>query len=488
MLAAKLLKHLESLAITSTDENAAATDRIMRWRAGGPALFAAEAIGVPAEWDPVAKRGVLPWQWKASELLVSKRRLSIRSGHGVGKSAFLSWCILWFHSCHFPAKTGCTAPTATQMSDVLWAELSMWHRLLSERIPALGTKFNWKIDVFEMLEAPKESFAVARTARKEKPEALQGLHSQNMMILVDEASGVAEEVFEAGRGSLSSENSYVVLTGNPTRLEGLFFETHHRLRDMWATLQVNGEGVPLQDQKFRDELAHQYGADSNVYRVRVQGEFPLTEDDVVIPIYLCESAKIREVDPFGATQWGLDVARFGSDRTVLIKRCDNATLEKHMSWSGQDTMQTAGRVYAHWLETAPPKRPANIFVDLIGIGAGVYDRLQELGLPVVGVNVAEEASVDNQYNRLRDELWFKGRKWLEKKHCRLFPDETLIAELSLPKYTFTSSGKLKVESKDELKKRYPRSPDVADAFLLTFAHAAEHRGKAAYEPEYYADF
>lgn len=364
----------------------------------------------------------------------------------------------------------------------------MWHRKLKERLPALGDRFNWKIDEFEMIEAPKESFAVARTARKEKPEALQGLHSKNVMILVDEASGVAEEVFEAGRGALSSENSFVVLAGNPTRLEGLFYETHHKLREMWATMQVNGSDVPLQDQRFRDELAHQYGTDSNVYRVRVLGDFPVTEDDAVIPLYLCESAKMREVEVYGRKLWGVDVARFGSDRTVLVERRENATTSKHIAWSGMDTMQTAGRIYAKWLETSPIERPEYIFVDLIGIGAGVHDRLQELGLPVIGINVAEAASVEEQYNRLRDELWFKGRRWLEQKHCRLYPDETLIAELSLPKYKFTSTGKLQVESKEEMKKRYPRSPDVADAFLLTFAHAAEQRGRNSYEPEHFADF
>lgn len=354
--------------------------------------------------------------------------------------------------------------------------------------PALGTKFQWTVDEFRMVEAPKESFAVARTARKERPEALQGLHSKNVMILVDEASGVAEEVFEAGRGALSSENSFVILTGNPTRLEGLFYETHHKLRAMWETLQVNGEEVPLQDQLFRDELAEQYGKDSNVYRVRVQGDFPLVEDDTVIPLYLCDAAKDRDVEPYGKPVWGLDVARFGSDRTVLVKRVENATLGKHKAWSGMDTMQTAGRIFVEWNDTPPEERPENIFIDLIGIGAGVHDRLQELQLPVVGVNVAEEASASDQYMRLRDELWFKGRKWLERKHCKLYPDETLIAELSLPKYKITSTGKLQVESKDDMKKRYPRSPDVADAFLLTFSHAAEHRGRQAYDPEHFEDF
>jgi phage terminase large subunit len=128
-----------------------------------------------------------------------------------------------------------------------------------------------------------------------------------------------------------------------------------------------------------------------------------------------------------------------------------------------------------------------VFVDVIGIGAGVADRLLELGLPVSGVNVAEEASVSEKYLRLRDELWFKARRWLEQKNCKLCDDEVLIAELTLPKYKVTSTGKLQVESKDDLKKRYPQSPDVADAFCLTFSQAAEHKGRQSYEPTHFAD-
>jgi hypothetical protein len=373
------------------------------------------------------------------------------------------------------------------MSDVLWAELSLWHRRLKERAPELGNKFNWKADQFEMIEAPQESFSVARTARPEKPEALQGLHAKYVLILVDEAPGVAEAIFEAARGALASEGSFVVMTGNPTRLEGLFYESHHKLKPMWGTLQVNGEDVPLQSKLFRDELIHQYGRDSNVYRVRVQGEFPLEESDSVIPMHLCEAAIVRDVKPHGSQVWGVDVARFGGDRTVLIKRVANATLEPHISWSGMDTMQSAGKVLAEWKNTLPENRPGTIFVDVIGVGGGVLDRLLELDLPAVGVNVAESASIDDKYSRLRDELWFRARRWLEKRDCKLFRDDVLVAELSLPKYSYTSTGKIKVESKDEMKKRLPRSPDVADAFCLTFGDAAEYRGRPSYDPPYFED-
>ena len=151
-------------------------------------------------------------------------------------------------------------------------------------------------------------------------------------------------------------------------------------------------------------------------------------------------------------------------------------------------MQTAGRIYAEWMETPKHLQPRTILVDVIGIGAGVCDRLGEIGLPVAAVNVAESASVNERYVRLRDELWFNAREWLQKRHCMLVKDETLIAELSLPKYSFTSNGKIKVESKDDMKKRYPQSPDVADALVLTFANQAITRGPGSYEPQHHEDF
>jgi hypothetical protein len=114
-------------------------------------------------------------------------------------------------------------------------------------------------------------------------------------------------------------------------------------------------------------------------------------------------------------------------------------------------------------------RPSEILVDVIGIGAGVVDRLYELGLPVRGINVGESASSKEQFVRLRDELWWKGRKFFEAKDCKIPNDDALISELCAPTYKFMSTGKVIVESKDEMKKRISRSPDLADAFLLTLA-------------------
>lgn len=445
---------------------------ILRWREGGPALFAVEALGVPAEWDATTRRGVTPQQWAASKALAERRRVSIRSGHGTGKSSFLSWAILWFLSCFFPSKIPATAPTGHQLSDILWAELAKWYRVLCERVPDLGAEFEWRSEVFHLKSAPRESFAVARTSRPENPDALQGFHSENLLFLIDEASGIPDQIFEVAEGALSTEGAYAIMAGNPTRMSGYFYESHHKARQQWACLHWNGEDSPLVSQQHIEDMRRKYGEDSAIYKIRVKGEFAGTLDGV-IPLDIVTAAVGRDVKPFGDTVWGLDVARFGDDRTALCKRQSNSMDAPVIAWSGLDTMQTAGRVMMEY-EGAKVK-PSKIFVDVIGIGAGVVDRLRELKAPVVGVNVAEAPSADAKYARLRDELWFKARDWFQARDCRIADDEDLIAELTLPTYSIQSNGKLKVEAKDEIKKRGVVSPDLADAFCLTFARGGAFR-------------
>ena len=163
------------------------------------------------------------------------------------------------------------------------------------------------------------------------------------------------------------------------------------------------------------------------------------------------------------------MARFGSDRTALAKRRGNVQLEPVKSWHGKDTMQAAGLIIAEYEATPEEDRPSEILVDVIGIGAGVVDRLSEQGLPVRGINVAESPAVGDRFMRLRDELWFKARGSLETRDCTLADDDALIAELTGVRYDITSAGKIKVEGKDEMKKRGLRSCDLADAWCLTFA-------------------
>lgn len=379
---------------------------------------------------------------------------------------------MWFVACYFPCKVPCTAPTAHQLSDILWAEIARWHRVLTERYPDLAKEFDKNTDRYYLKTAPEESFAVARTARQENPEALQGFHSPNIMFLIDEASGVAEAVFQVAEGALSTEGAFVVMAANPTRQDGYFFESHHKMRDRWATLHWDGRESPLVSKQYVEDMTKKYGVDSPIFQVRVAGNF-VTAVDGVIPLEWCIAARNRDVKPFANAPeiWGVDVARFGDDSSALAKRRGNVQVEPVREWYGKDIMQTAGMIYMEYQDAR--NKPMSINVDVIGMGAGVVDRLKELGLPVVGINVSESASVSDHYSRLRDELWFLCRDWLEAKDCKLADDDPLIAELTTVKYDIAgSTGKVKVEGKDEMKKRGVSSPNRADAWNLTFARVA----------------
>jgi phage terminase large subunit len=448
-----------------------ATQTILRWRAN-PLAFATEALRATPE----------PWQVDALTQWANRPRLSIRSGHGVGKSTLLSWLLLHNQVTKFPAKCGTTAPSEHQLEDILWAEVATWFRRLPEAVQA---EFRLTHLRLELRGAEEESFAAGRVSRPETPEAFAGYHSPNMLLLGDEASGIAEPIFEVGIGAMSTPNARMALASNPTRPNGFFFETHHRLRDRWATIRVNSEDVPRATGHIADVIAV-YGKDSNVYRVRVLGDFPTSEDDSVIPLHLCEAAIARDVQPSDAyrTVWGVDVARFGDDRTALAKRKGNVLLEPVKSWRGKDTMQTSGLLMDEWNETHKPDRPSEIIVDVIGMGAGVVDRLRELGLPVRGLNVAEQASAAERYMRLRDELWFRARNWLAGLDVKIPKDDALIAELVAPKYAVSSSGKVQVERKEEMKRRGLSSPDLADAFIHTFAGGIDKSDERGFYDRY----
>lgn len=400
----------------------------------------------------------------------NERKISIRSGHGTGKSTSASWAMLWYLLLRFPNKVVVTAPTSGQLFDALFAELKRW---INELPPQLQSMLTVKSDRVELVAAPSEAFISARTSRAETPEALAGVHSDNVLLVVDEASGVPEKVFEAAAGSMSGHNATTILLSNPTRSSGTFYESQTRMANSWWTQRWSCVESPLVSDEFVQEMRERYGEESNAFRIRVLGEFPLADDDTIIPYHLVESAVQRDVVIHEDTPviWGLDVARFGTDCTALCKR-QGPVVTEIRSWRGLDLMQTVGRVNAEYQGLAPSARPREILVDSIGVGAGVVDRLRELELPVRGINVSESPSMKETYMNLRTELWFKAKGWLEERGCKLPNNDQLMAELTSIKYTFTSSGKMKAEGKDEMRKRGLGSPDLADAFCLTMASEA----------------
>ena len=436
------------------------TEFVLRYR-DDPVLFVTEVLGAT------------PYDYQAeflNAIATGERKMSVRSGHGTGKSTSASWAMLWYVLLRFPNKVVVTAPTSSQLFDALFAELKRW---INELPPHLQQLLNVKSDRVELTSAAAEAFISARTSRAETPEALAGVHSENVLLVVDEASGVPEKVFEAAAGSMSGHSATTILLSNPTRSSGTFYESQTRMSKSWWTRRWSCVDSPLVSEEFVDEMRERYGEDSNAFRIRVLGEFPLADDDTIIPFHIAESAIHRDIELIEDIRpiWGLDVARFGTDKTALCKRYGSVVTEIR-AWQGLDLMQTVGRVMAEYEGLSPSTRPSEILVDSIGVGGGVVDRLRELGAPVRGINVGEAPAMGKTYMNLRSELWFKTKAWLEDRSCKLPKNDQLLAELTGIRYAFTSAGKMKAESKDAMRKRGLKSPDLADALCLTMASDA----------------
>lgn len=402
-----------------------------------------------------------------------ERRISVRAGHGVGKSAACSWALIWHMFTRFPQKAVLTAPTQSQLFDALFSEVKRW---VNELPKFMRDQVEVFADRIELKASPENSFMSARTSSAERPEALAGVHSDHVLLVVDEASGVPEAVFEAASGSMSSFQATTILISNPTRNTGMFFKTHHELMMSWFRMHVSCVGSRLVSPDYIQQQLETYGEKSKAYYVRVLGEFALAEDDVLIPAELVDAAMARDVvlDVKEPLVYGLDVARFGDDRTVLLKRQGGIVIE-YKVMNGFDLMQTCGWV----MNEAKHDEPAEIMVDSIGLGAGVADRLREQGLNIRDVNVSEASALSPTAAKLRDELWMSVKDWLNQRTCRLPKSEELRADLVGPTYSFLSNGKLKVEAKADMKRRGLKSPDIADALCLTFAGGAAMIGGRA---------
>lgn len=423
-----------------------------------PVGFVRDVFG--AEPDP-------PQAAVLRDIAAGERRITVRSGHGVGKSTTAAWAVVWFQCTRFPVKIVITAPTSAQLFDALYAEVKAWYNKLPVGLQEL---FDVKSERIEFVAAPAESFVSVRTSRAEQPEAMQGVHSKNVLLIGDEASGIPEQVFEAAAGSMSGHEATTLLLGNPVRSTGFFFDTHTRLEG-WKRHHISCETSPRVSKDFISDMKDRYGEESNAYRVRVLGEFPVADDNTVIPLDHIQSAAAREVLPAGTTPevWALDVARFGSDSSVLVKRKGNFVREPKV-WRNIDLMRLSHEVALEYESLPDNKRPSMILVDSIGVGAGVVDRLTELKIPVIGVNVSEAPAFGKKFKNLRAELWWAAKDWFASLNGQIPNNDGLIYELAMVKYKFDPSGRLVIESKDEIKKRNKgRSPDMADAFVMTFA-------------------
>lgn len=457
---------------TQANKSVSWAEVVERWR-GDRCAWIKTVLGVER---------IEPWQERALSAFVNSSRVAIRSANGVGKSTLLSWIILSELALYNDVKIACTAPTQSTLFDVLWSEVGKWERQMKPEFREMY-RFDIKSDRIERGNAP--AFAVARTARKEKPEALQGFHAERMIFIMDEASGIDEAVFEVGEGSMSTEGAKTIMVGNPTRSSGYFAEAFRRDANRWTTFRVSAFDSSRVSKEFIEGIRNKYGEESDVYRVRVLGEFPTGGGRSFVPMEWAESAINRQIEQAAdaAVIWGLDVARFGDDRTVLTKRQGLRVMEKAQAWTGIDLMATAQRVIAEYNRTPRHLQPEDICVDAIGIGAGVVDILKHARLPVRGVNISERKAIRKDFYLLRDELWWRAREWFETRSVSIPADLDFVAELCSVDYKLDeTSGKIKVDDKEAI----GYSPDLADSFVLTFYPVKTTLGRAHQNTSYNA--
>ena len=438
----------------------------------------------PRKWqEKILREMTIHIQRNGVKDLPEMFRMAVASGRGIGKSALVAWIILWMLSTRLGSTVIVTANTEQQLRSRTWAELGKWLTLSinSHWWSKTATTIKPAPWFDEALERDLKIdtgyyYAQAQLWSEENPDAFAGIHSSyGVCLIMDEASGIPSPIYSVSEGFFSepTPNRFWFTFSNPRRNQGPFYDSFHSAKSFWKNEQIDSRTVEGTDKELFTKMIEQYGEDSTVARVEVMGLFPSADDDTVIPMDLIKSAIDRDV-ALAASEpiiWGLDVARFGGDNSALCVRQGNHVLEIQ-SFPSMDLMQLCGVIKNRYDDATAIEKPQEILVDVIGLGAGVVDRLAEQNLPVRGVNVAEAPATKKNYLNLRAELWFAIKDWLSHRDCRLPVDDELEAELASPLYKYTSSGKIKIESKDEMRKRGIKSPDKADALALTMASSA----------------
>lgn len=428
---------------------------------------------------PLAKKDG-PRKWQIAILEDIGRRLragaasagdviqeAVASGHGVGKSALVSWLIKWAMDTMQDTRCVVTANTQTQLLTKTWPELAKWHRMSLTRawfnltatamISTLpGHDKTWRCDAVPWSQTNTEAFA--------------GLHNEGkrLLLIFDEASAIIDKVWEVAEGALTDAETEIIwcVFGNPTRNHGRFFDCFRgKGKSAWNTLQVDSRTVPgINLTKIRSWI-QEYGEDSDFVRVRVRGVFPragnlqfIAHDDVAAAM-----ARACYAYETSGKVMGVDVARHGEDQSCIVRR-QGRKVHKLKRLRIKDLMQLAARV----AEAIDEFKPDMVFVDATGMGWGVVDRLVQMGYTnVVGVQVGEKAQDESRFRKLRDELWYRMREAIQDG-ASLPVDTELEAELTTPEYGFDDRQRYVLESKDDMKGRGLASPDGADALAVTY--------------------
>lgn len=403
-------------------------------------------------------------------------RISIVSGHGIGKSATLSFIILWFLFVHPEAQVACTSPGQQQLFDILWKEMKKW---IDRAYPSVGQMYVWESSHIRMKESPETWFARAKTASKENTEALAGVHADWVLMAVDEASGVDEAIYETMEGSLTSGNTLVFLISNGTRANGYFFDTHHKDANRWQNFSFSSLDSPRVDQKYVDGIIEKYGIDSIQYAIRVQGQFPKEDgmdDGGYVP--LLKEADVHTQPDFGMSLTfsedailGVDPAGDGDDKTSWVIR--DTFKAKKIAEEAKSTSKTiAEKTMTLMLEYGI--KPRNVIVDAFGTGMDVGKEIALASRGTINVTTVntgdkcEEEVNKELYLNKRAECFYKAKQWLQSGG-EIVENGNFKEELKGIRYKRNLAGLIQIMPKLDMKKKYGlKSPNDADAFSLTF--------------------
>lgn len=422
------------------------------------------------------------YQTEVAARLPGERRAAVRGPHGLGKTALAAWVVLWFaltRDGDTDWKIPTTASAWRQLTHFLWPEVRKWTRRLRwDRIGRGPFSDRNEMLSLSMKLGTGEAFALASS----DASSIEGAHATAILYVFDEAKAIPEDIWDAAEGAFSSPESSETLAlaiSTPGEPVGRFYEIHARkpgYEDWWARHVTLEESIAAGrvSREWAEQRKRQWGEGSAVYQNRVLGEFAASEEEGVIPLAWVEAANRRweewvdggKVLPGVLDAVGVDVARSGSDKTVLALRYGHIITELRR-YSKEDTMQTTGRV------VAALAKGGRAVVDVIGVGAGVVDRLREQGKDVLAFNAGEKTNMRDKSGELafadkRSAAWWSLREKLESEPIALPPDDTLTGDLVAPHWGVRSGGAVKVESKDEIRARIGRSTDDGDAVIQAF--------------------
>ena len=312
------------------------------------------------------------------------------------------------------------------------------------------------------------------------------MHAEHVLLIFDEASGIPDIIWEVAEGAMTTPKAMFYVFGNPTKNTGRFKECFEKDAARWHQRQIDSRTCKMTNKEELKEMIKVYGEDSDFVRVRIRGVFPragsmqfIASDMVDLAILTHLELQVHLHMPIVL---GVDVARFGDDKTVVVARQGRKVIGM-FKWTETDLMETARRI-AVKIDEYRDQGLAATFVDSVGLGAGVVDRLRQLNYDVIEVNAGSKAADEEQFFNKRSEMWYNMREWLQNG-ADIPKDMDLRAGLIGLEYGYDDKNKLRLERKQDMKKRLPStgSPDEGDALAHTFAEHLGDVSRQYFEPE-----